>query len=62
MANTMGTLDDNPLYELYPVGLKMAGRDMARRYYEHFFAHVAPGSWVSKWSAKPSPIWNSAGI
>jgi hypothetical protein len=39
---TMATLDDDPVYELLPVGLAFRGRDAARTYYEHFFTHVKP--------------------
>jgi len=39
---TMATLDDDPVYELLPAGLAFRGRDAARAYYEHFFAHVKP--------------------
>jgi hypothetical protein len=36
----MDTLDDDPLYELQPVGLGFRGRDAARFYYEYFFGTV----------------------
>jgi SnoaL-like protein len=39
---TMATLDDDPVYELQPMGVVIRGRDQARRYYEHFFAVVMP--------------------
>jgi SnoaL-like domain len=39
---TMATLDDDPVYELQPIGLVLRGRDAARKYYEHFFANFAP--------------------
>jgi hypothetical protein len=39
---TMGTLDDDPVYELQPMGVVLRGRGMAQRYYEHFFADVMP--------------------
>jgi len=39
---TMATLDDDPVYELQPIGLTFRGRDAARRYYEHFFADCRP--------------------
>lgn len=39
---TLATLEDNPVYELFPVGLRMTGMDTARRYYRHFFDNVAP--------------------
>ena len=42
MANTLGTLEANPVYELHPVGLKMVGMDSARAYYENFFNEVQP--------------------
>ncbi|HEY8216401.1 MAG TPA: nuclear transport factor 2 family protein [Acidimicrobiia bacterium] len=39
---TMGTLDDDPVYELQPMGRMLRGRDSARAYYEHFFAECQP--------------------
>jgi hypothetical protein len=39
---TMATLDDDPVYELQPMGVVLRGRDLAQRYYEHFFADVMP--------------------
>ena len=42
LAGTMATLEGEPVYELFPVGLKMVGMAMARRYYVHYFAEVAP--------------------
>jgi hypothetical protein len=42
MAATMATLDDDPVYELQPMGVVLRGRDLAQRYYEHFFAAVMP--------------------
>jgi len=39
---TMATLDDDPVYELQPMGVVIRGRDQAQRYYEHFFAVVMP--------------------
>lgn len=42
LAGTMATLEDEPVYELYPVGLQLRGMDLARRYYEYFFAEVLP--------------------
>lgn len=40
--DTLATLDEDPVYELFPVGLRMRGMDAARRYYRHFFDNVAP--------------------
>ena len=42
LDETMATLDDDPVYELLPRGVVLRGRDVARRYYEHFFANVMP--------------------
>jgi hypothetical protein len=39
---TMATLDEDPVYELQPRGVELRGRDLARRYYEHFFAECMP--------------------
>jgi hypothetical protein len=42
LDETMATLGDDPAYELLPLGVVLRGRDVARRYYEHFFANVMP--------------------
>jgi len=42
LAATMATLDDDPVYELQPMGVALRGRETAQRYYEHFFATVMP--------------------
>jgi SnoaL-like domain len=39
---TMATLDENPVYELQPMGRVLRGHDIAREYYEHFFARCQP--------------------
>jgi hypothetical protein len=56
MAGTMATLGDDPVYDLMPIGLRMKGHDRARRYYEHYFANVAPRivgfSLVAEWIGK----------
>ena len=39
---TMATLDDDPVYELLPMGVLLRGRAAAQDYYEHFFAHCRP--------------------
>ena len=36
---TLATLDDDPSYELLPIGLIFRGRDAVQRCYEHFFAN-----------------------
>ncbi len=38
----MATLDDDPVYELQPVGRAFRGRDAAKVYYDHFFGTVKP--------------------
>ena len=35
---TLATFEADAAFELYPCGLKLAGRERIRRYYEHFFA------------------------
>jgi hypothetical protein len=42
IEKTMATLDDDPVYELQPIGLFLRGRDTARQYYEHFFSECQP--------------------
>jgi hypothetical protein len=42
IEGTMNTLEGEPTYELYPVGLQMRGMARVRRYYEYFFAQVLP--------------------
>jgi SnoaL-like domain len=39
---TLATLEDDPVYELLPMGLTFRGRPAARRYYEHFFGVFRP--------------------
>ena len=56
LAATLATLEAEPVYELYPIGLRMTGLPLARRYYSHFFAEVGPriagyemlGEWVNE--------------
>lgn len=42
LAGTLETLEGEPVYDLFPVALRMTGMDGARRYYEHFFSYVNP--------------------
>ena len=42
METTLATLCDDPVYEFQPAGRVFRGKDTARRYYEHFFAHFSP--------------------
>ncbi|WP_028222566.1 hypothetical protein [Paraburkholderia oxyphila] len=39
---TLATFESEPVFELFPVGLRMKGFDATRRYYRHFFDTVAP--------------------
>lgn len=32
----LATMEDNPVYDLYPIGRTFSGMEMTRRYYEHF--------------------------
>ena len=56
LAATLATLEAEPVYELYPIGLRMTGLPLACRYYSHFFAEVVPriagyemlGEWVNE--------------
>ena len=51
---TLATLDDDPVYELQPVGLTFSGGAAVRTYYEYFFKSFMPrtlgssrrGEWV----------------
>ncbi len=42
LDSTMATLVPDPVYEFFPVGLRMRGSDAVRRYYEHLMAHFLP--------------------
>lgn len=42
LDGTMATLEGEPVYDLFPVGRRMVGREAVRRYYAHFFANVKP--------------------
>lgn len=44
-ATTMATLEDDPVYELLPMGVALRGRAAAEAYYEHFFSTVK--GWVT---------------
>ena len=55
IEQTMATLDENPVYEIQPMGVSLRGRDAARAYYEYFFAEFMPrisgydlrGEWIT---------------
>jgi hypothetical protein len=42
LAGTLGTLDDEPVYELQPLGRAFRGMEATRIYYEHFFNVFSP--------------------
>jgi hypothetical protein len=42
LAATLATLDDEPVYELLPVGRRLVGRERTERYYRWFFADFNP--------------------
>jgi hypothetical protein len=42
LETTLATLEDDPVYELLPMGVAFRGRTAARTYYEHFFGTVRP--------------------
>jgi hypothetical protein len=42
LETTLATLDDEPVYELLPVGRKLVGREKTRRYYDWFFNDFRP--------------------
>lgn len=40
LEGTLATLEADPIYELFPVGLKLTGMDKVRRYYTYFMENV----------------------
>lgn len=42
LDDTMATLVAEPVYEFFPVGLRMRGADRVRRYYQHLMDHFLP--------------------
>lgn len=42
LADTLATLEPDPVYELWPVGLAFRGMAAARLFYDHFFASFQP--------------------
>jgi len=42
LEGTMATLADDPIYELWPIGLQMRGEAQVRRYYEHLLGIFVP--------------------
>lgn len=54
----MDTLVEDPVYEFWPVGLRMRGRDQVRRYYEHligtFFGEQKSYRLIEEWLTERS--------
>ena len=42
VKGALAVLVDDPIFDLYPAGLRLRGRENVRRHYEHYFKHVAP--------------------
>lgn len=40
LEGTLATLEGEPIYELFPIGRKLAGMDKVRRYYRYFMDNV----------------------
>ncbi len=58
LEGTMATLVEDPSYEFWPAGLRMAGREQVRRYYEHLIGHFIPRTrsyeLISEWASETS--------
>jgi hypothetical protein len=54
----MDTLIEEPIYEFWPIGLRMRGRDQVLRYYEHligsFFAKQQSFRLIEEWLSERS--------
>ena len=56
LEETMATLVEEPIYDFFPVGLRLEGAAAVRRYYRHLFDHFLPsvtgseviGEWVDE--------------
>jgi hypothetical protein len=44
LEGTMATLVEDPVYELWPIGLQMRGREQVRRYYENLLGVFVPST------------------
>lgn len=42
LEGTMDTLIEEPVYEFWPIGLRMTGRERVRRYYRHLIDDFMP--------------------
>ncbi|HXZ61509.1 MAG TPA: hypothetical protein VEG62_02120 [Acidimicrobiales bacterium] len=70
LATVLATLEDDPVYELQPVGLVLRGMDLAKRYYDYFFTEFRPlvadyalrGEWVGDEGVlQEYTIWTTTG-
>ena len=54
----MDTLVEDPIYEFWPIGLRMRGRDQVRRYYEHligsFYGEQKSYRLIEEWLSERS--------
>jgi hypothetical protein len=60
LEGTMATLVEEPTYEFWPTGLRMAGAAQVRRYYEHLMGRFIPSTryyeLIAEWASKTSVI------
>jgi hypothetical protein len=56
METTLATMEDEPFYELFPVGLRATGKAFARRFYTHYFSSFLPRM-VTVEGARPPRRW-----
>jgi hypothetical protein len=70
LDTVLATLEDDPVYELQPVGRVLKGLDLAKRYYDHFFTTFRPlvadyamrGEWLNDDGLlQEYTIWTSTG-
>jgi hypothetical protein len=58
LDEVMATLVADPVYEFWPVGLRMRGRDLVRRYYEHligtFYGEQKSYRLIEEWLSERS--------
>ena len=58
LDEVMATLVDDPVYEFWPIGLRLRGRERVRRYYEHlmgtFFAEQKSYRLMEEWLTERS--------
>jgi hypothetical protein len=58
LDEVMETLVEDPVYEFWPIGLRMCGRDPVRRYYEHlvsrFYSDQKSYRLIEEWLSERS--------